>query len=239
MDDLNKEKIRADTRDYPEVPLQDFSVEVEDCSVAVYFRDIETHLLQMIGEADIVVGCVAWLTSTPILKALSRKMGVSIIVQKEDFLRPDSNATFGWKHELRQLYDSLPANLTRYDGGFEGTPLHMLSFATDYTIEAIRCVGNYNIDKKPAFPRAHHKFVVFCKKQEDASQFGGDFEPYAVWTGSFNFTKNAGNSLENAVVLRDQQVVAAFFKEYAQIACISESLNWESVWSAPEWRIGT
>ena len=30
-----------------------------------------------------------------------------------------------------------------------------------------------------------------------------------------------------------------FFNEWAQIAAISENLNWCSAWSAPEYRIGT
>lgn len=240
INDLNKAVIEADTRYHPEVPFQDFGVEAENGDIAVYFRNIESHLLRLIEEADIVLGCVAWLTSARILEALSRKMGVSIIVQKEDFLRPDLGAKGDWKGKIHQLYSNLPSNLSQYDGGFIGTPLHMLSFATDPTIEAVRCVGNHNVDKKPAFPRAHHKFVVFCKKNEQGvSAYGGDFTPYAVWTGSFNFTWNAGNSLENAVVLRNQEIVSSFLKEYAQIACISESLNWDSAWSAPDWRVGT
>lgn len=43
---------------------------------------------------------------------------------------------------------------------------------------------------------------------------GGRIVPYAVWTGSFNFTKNACASFENAVVLREPAIVKAFFEEY-------------------------
>ena len=114
----------------------------------------------------------------------------------------------------------------------------MMSYAGDPTIEAVRCVGNHNSQRVPAFPRMHHKFIVLCK------EIGGEdgyrnYEPYEVWTGSFNFTKNAGFSFENAVVLRDADIVKAFFREYAQIAALSEPLNWEAEWVAPEWRVGS
>jgi len=65
------------------------------------------------------------------------------------------------------------------------------------------------------------------------------FEPYEVWTGSFNFTKNATYSFENAVLSKDQNIVGAFFREFGQIAALSESLDWETEWTAPDWRIGS
>ena len=63
--------------------------------------------------------------------------------------------------------------------------------------------------------------------------------PYKVWTGSFNFTNNAERSFENAVVLEEPSIVQAYFKEFQQIAALSEPLDWESEWVEPEWRIGT
>jgi phosphatidylserine/phosphatidylglycerophosphate/cardiolipin synthase-like enzyme len=63
--------------------------------------------------------------------------------------------------------------------------------------------------------------------------------PYAVWTGSYNFTKNAGMSFENALYIEDQPIVDAYMAEYAQIFSLSEPLDWTSEWSVPEYRIGT
>jgi phosphatidylserine/phosphatidylglycerophosphate/cardiolipin synthase-like enzyme len=90
----------------------------------------------------------------------------------------------------------------------------------------------------PAFPRMHHKFIVFCRNEESTSGYS-NYEPYAVWTGSFNFTKNAGFSFENAVFLRDERLAMAYFREYAEIAAISEPLNWDSEWIQPQWRDGS
>ena len=100
--------------------------------------------------------------------------------------------------------------------------------------------GNHNRDKKPAFPRMHNKFLVFAKVTSGETEHEPKIiEPYAVWTGSFNFTKNATNSLENALYITEQLIVNAFFNEYGQIAAMSEPLDWISDWAEPEWRIGT
>jgi hypothetical protein len=240
----NLNELLISNADGPDKALQDFRSESVDGLTKVYFKNLELELVNRIREADIVVGCVAWLTSKPILLELQKKKGVSIIVQKEDFLRPDLAAPRNWKRELQKLYSEIPRALTRYDHGFTGTEIHMMSFASDPSLDPIRCVGNYNVSKAPAFPRAHHKFVLFCRSKTLPIEHRRyhealTFEPYEVWTGSFNFTKNAGNSFENAIISRDKNLVSAFFKEYGQIAALSERLDWETEWTVPEWRIGT
>ena len=245
MQNLNELELNVDEGDKRK--FQDYGTNSEDGKTTVYFRDVESHLIKHIGEADYIVGCVAWLTSFPILNALSKKVGVSIIVQKEDFLRPDLDSSNRWKSDLRRAYDALPMSLNRQDHGFGSTVLYNMSVAYTPEIQPVRCIGNNNSAKSSAFPRAHHKFIVLCKDGLQLSERGArdqssewnSFNPYEVWTGSFNFTKNAGQSLENAVVMQDPKIVNAYFHEYAQIAAVSEPLDWERDWVAPEWRIGT
>lgn len=213
--------------------------------VTVYFRDLEQRLIEHIQSADAVLGCVAWLTSKNILTALAQKDPVAIVVQKEDFLRPDLGSRKGWSTELRRRYDSLSCSWMRYYmPGLVGD----LTTLGDPTLHPVRCVGNHNRTKSPAFPRMHHKFVVFCHAIQGKEYIDSDMnevfeqphlEPYAVWTGSFNFTENAGRSLENAVVLENQEIVNAYVDEWARITALSEPLDWESDWAAPEWRIGS
>lgn len=236
--DLNK--LQITTEGLP-LPQEDYGVTSPDGLVSVYFKDIEKRLIEHINKADYVVGCVAWLTHPDILLALAMTKGVSIIVQKEDWLRPDVNSKPGFKSAMKTRYAALPSAMTRFDTGLSGTTLCGMSACSSQTIEAVRCVGNLNINRSPASPRSHHKFVVFCKKlPTDADdKWGGNFEPYAVWTGSFNFTKNATMSFENAVVLRHPEVVSAYFKEYGQVAALSEPLDWFGEWASPEWRVGT
>ena len=87
----------------------------------------------------------------------------------------------------------------------------------------------------------HNKFLVFCDTHEEGKNLDYRFEvkPYAVWTGSFNLTKNAAMSLENGLLLTDCSVVAAYFREWEQILALSEPLDWTTDWAEPEWRIGS
>src|SRR2546426_5099329 len=102
--DMNKVLIPTDYNEGRN--LSDFSVE-SGCVKAI-FKNLEGALIKEIRQADVVVGCVAWLTSEAILKALACRQHVSIIVQKEDFLRPDLTSRRGWTGMLRRLYGALP-----------------------------------------------------------------------------------------------------------------------------------
>lgn len=242
--DLNKLAISTDGSPFTQADatLKDFSCRSQDGATTVYFKDIEASLLKYILAADVVIGCVAWLTSEPILRALATRTAVSIVVQKEDFLRPDLGPRDNWKQRLHALYHALPQPYDRYD--FPGI-VGSLSVAGDISLDPVRCVGNHNADRSAAMPRSHHKFVVFGKIIPDRKTPEWEpyqapfFQPYAVWTGSFNFTKNATASFENAVVLTDPNIVNAFVGEWAQIVALSEPLNWQTPWAEPEWRIGT
>lgn len=107
--------------------------------VKVYFKNIEEILLKYISESDIVGGCVAWLTSAPIFEALSKKLATAIVVQNEDFLRPDIGADDRWKENLHRLYTSLPGGLSRYDAILEkmDTRLYLMSSCGSPDIDAI------------------------------------------------------------------------------------------------------
>lgn len=242
MTDLNKTIIESDGNyDDPDT-FQDYHI-TANAEVKVYFRDLEQHLISNIQKYPCVIGCVAWMTNKQILKALANLEFVSIVVQKEDFLRPDISAKPGWTTELRKLYSALPEYHSRC--WLPGLVNH-LSVSYDPTIEPVRCVGNYNREKNPASPRMHNKFLIFCEK--DAYDFSNEdnnyivnwgYSPKEVWTGSFNFTENGVRSLENAVVIDNKEIAKAYYNEWAQILAISEKLDWTHSWIEPEWRIGT
>ena len=232
-ENLNHARIQTDDGDRP---LLDFATESREARVACHFRDIRGALLRYIARYDHMVGCVAWLTDPVILQALAARRGVAIIVQKEDFLRPDTVDREG----LRRLYAAVPDTLLRVH--FRGL-LGDLSVGADPSLGAIRCVGNHNADKRAASPRAHHKFLVFGhldrRAEEEATGDVATFEPAAVWTGSFNFTVNGGRSLENAVFIEDRAIAQAYLDEFSQVAALSEPLDWETAWCEPQWRVGT
>lgn len=222
-----------------ELGVRDFSTISRDRNVQVYFKNIESHLVRHIECADIVVGCVAWLTSPTILATLANKKGVSIIVQKEDWLRPDLHDTGDWRARQRVRYSQLRSELARLDIPFKESILSEMSYCHDPMLDAVRCVGHNNSLGLAASPRMHHKFIVLCREIETEPHAYRNYQPYEVWTGSFNFTKNAALSLENAIVLRDARLVKAYFSEFAQIAALSEPLDWESEWVEPQWRFGS
>ncbi len=221
--------------------LEDCSIQSQDGRIAVYFRNLDQHVIQEIAEADIVLGCVAWLTNFPILEALTVKRNVSIIVQKEDFLRHDVPGHEQWKTRLRGLYDSLSCELEHHM--FGDNLLSSVSISTVHGMDPVRCVGNHNRDRPKAFPRMHNKFLVFCRERSHAELLVSKPDgytyivPYAVWTGSFNFTTTATLSLENALVINEKNTVRAYYREYGQIAALSERLDWAREWAAPEWQI--
>ena len=87
----------------------------------------------------------------------------------------------------------------------------------------------------------HNKFLAFCDiiNEELDSYSLYEVRPHTVWTGSFNLTKNATNSLENALVLTNPGIVRAYFREWGQVLALSETLDWQTEWCEPEWRIGS
>jgi hypothetical protein len=241
--DMNKvwPRVTWGFRDEAVREVRDNSSASADGAVKVYFRNLEAHLIQHIRDADMIVGCVAWLSNEHILRALSEvPHGVAIVVQKEDFLRPDIGADSNWKRKLRSSYKALKA-IGQAPIEWPGL-IGNLSLTGGPDIDPVRCVGSYNRDRKPAFPRMHNKFLVFCRPEfyetkGEPPTF--DPRPFAVWTGSFNLTHNAALSLENALFITEPSIVRAFYHEWEQIEAISEDLNWDSDWVEPEHRIGT
>lgn len=237
---LNKLTIDADGS---RLNLEDFSVSSVNVTfdkTEVYFKDIEENIVKKIHQyADgYIFGCIAWFTSAPIIEALSQCKHVQILIQKEDFLRPDitdgkSNSSLTKRY--RALYDKLRFSSDKYSCAY---PIKELSVCGDPTVEPVRCVGNS--DGFRTKPKAHNKFMVFCKSSIDKSI---PYVPVAVCTGSYNYTANAVQSFENVVYLEDKtgknEVISAYLKEHHQIYALSEPLDWTHRYSEPEFRIGT
>lgn len=211
----------------------------------VLFKNLADALITLIDDADCVLACVAWLTCPRILKALSKKQ-CSIVVNKEDFLRPDGASS---QAPLRDSYDRL-RGLAEDIWGAPGIAPE-LSSGSSHELSAVRCMGERG---SRTTPRMHHKFAVFCQildhpkyvfndegwaAPNNVDGWGRYIKPYAVWTGSFNWTWNGSQSLENAVILRDPKIASAYAEEWAQVLALSEPLDWSSKYAEPDLRIGT
>jgi len=79
-------------------------------------------------------------------------------------------------------------------------------------------------------PRMHHKFAVFCDYYEE-----GLYAPQAAWSGSFNFTRTSSCSFEDATLHESPVAATVFFARWAQLAALSEPLDWKSRHMDPEW----
>jgi hypothetical protein len=225
-------------------PPTDHSVSSALTGTCAYFKNLDFHLIGHIQKAPAVVGCVAWIAHEKILEALSECVAVSLIVQKEENLRPDFPDAPGHIQKMQQAYSNLRGRFWRYDKTI-GYPYMKAVYRRDASIEAVRCAG-YGPPSgagKKTRPNMHHKFLVFCRYDTEQSMgYGGDpyeavdgITPYGVWTGSFNFTFNGTISFENAVYLTDPEIVKAYFLEWSQIAVISEPLTWQSQTVNPDW----
>ena len=179
------------------------------------FRNIETELIQAIKSHDCIVGCVAWLTSVPILQALQGK-SVCFIVQQEDWLRPDSDEWSTAKQ--RGLYSEL-----------EGIDFMVanVSYCMGGSISPIRLSGKPKSASRNN-PRMHHKFALFGRtktlRQEayvNTSSAWSSEHWDLMWTGSYNFTANATRSLENGIFISDQSVIDCYFTEWRQVLLTS------------------
>ena len=102
--DLNKSRIPHAEKEYGEA-MENNNTTVGN--ISCYFRNLEDNLIKHISEAQVVVGSIAWLTNERILKAMKSCKHVSIVVQKEDFLRPDTNMTNTKLKYCIELYQTI------------------------------------------------------------------------------------------------------------------------------------
>ena len=231
---LNSIKINCDV---PNEPLEqdDFSLIGDDKDIEIYFKNIERQIINKIKKYDNVVGCIAWLTNENILVELAKKKSVLIIVQEEDFLRPDINFDGNnkkWKKKIFKLYNELQKNK-------KNIPLNCfgISYMQCGVNSGIRRLGKINENKLPAFPRMHNKFIIcyndfeFEIVENEPKDFKINGE---ILSGSYNYTENSNNSLENVVCIKDEEIVYRYYLQFAEIAIMSVPLDWNSEWNPSE-----
>ena len=213
----------------------DFSCIGDNKDIEVYFKNIENIICEKIKKHKYIVGCVAWLTNKKILKELSNKdKEVLIIVQDEDFLRPDTYFDGNkekFKKTILKYYNKIKGNHT--------TTLADLGISYGFSPDSgIRRCGFINKDKLPAFPRMHNKFIVLGNDEPIMDLDSGlicDHRNYTeVITGSFNYTENSTNSLENIICVKDKKIVNSYYAQFGEIALISVELDWEGDWNPDE-----
>lgn len=194
-----------------------------------------------------------------VLEALKGKTYVAILVNKEDWLRPDTNEDVndrpGFHARLRNLYGELAKAVKPIDALALKGLLYDRADSPSATVGPVECFGEASnaapaateeggsLGKPRTSPTLHHKFLVFGNilqgyteegKEEDTS-----FRPAAVWTGSFNLSFNASNNLENALWIPSAELAREYTKEFSWIAVCREPLDWQAQYVYQSHRLGT
>ena len=227
------------------------------------FRGLRRRLLRLFDEAIqkgwACFGAVAWLTDPLILDAMA-KLPCSVIVQKEDFLRPDLDDAGAdretWTSRLHRQYEAIrysdsigPAG-AYFQRQHMPWPLCAMSESGDPEIAGVRCFGLHNDrsgDPARRRPLMHLKYLVFAEPiletvpspDGEGMQETVSWKGRALWSGSCNLSLMASRSCEVAYIFRDPAIADAHIRHWAQIAARSETLDWTSIWIDSQWRLGS
>ncbi|WP_248581604.1 hypothetical protein [Nocardioides sp. InS609-2] len=192
-----------------------------------HFGELHGPLLDFIAGSEVIVGCVAWITSGRILDALATRP-VALVVQKEN-----------WWKKTDTRGQTLAGRYAGLTGGLAASafppPLATKTFRgkpvpNDLVLAPISCIG-YSRAQSRFAPLMHHKFIVRCRIEKTGAV--EVLVPLAAWTGSFNFSGNANDSFENALEIHDPVIAAAYLAEFALMASLSESMNWRTAAPRP------
>ena len=185
-------------REVHRTPQEDYSVRGE--SAELVLRNHAQRCIEMIRKSDTVFGCIAWITHPEILDALAEPLEwskderrVQIIVNKEDFLRPDY--TDKVSRNETSFYNELKSKYYRLKGGVHTYLEVCRRFVETETgwnaggieCQALRCVG---LSLKQRWsPKMHHKFAVFMRG------CGNGLLGYSAWVGRNSYFNEHGEEV--------------------------------------------
>lgn len=219
-------------------------------NLEVYFNNIKDVIIDYINKYDYIVGCIAWFTDEQLIKSCVDKY-VSIIVQKESFLNTINYKILNYDFCNLTLYNNIylenksPVRCFGFSSSNSVRPnMHhkflvlgkLYSIIKDQKLykesrnNFININRNYDLDiyEKKDFEtkitikdliRVHQNQYVHNNKELQI------YIPEVVITGSYNYTNNATNSIENIIILKDKKVANVFYNEYLFLIQKSEGLN--------------
>lgn len=198
--------------------------------VEAHFRNLEEVLVREIYQHDIILGCVAWVSSPKVVEALAHKTTCLIVDRKV----PRMSKALKESYQLLQMNEKRPIYEMLKNGhgweeyfcySHEGEPLSYTMYG-DWNFES----GMYFVDGG-TYRFMHHKFILMLK-EDGRCECGKILYKPTVWTGSYNFTKNAKTGLENAVIIRNKGIGASYLGEFLEVftnhACQLNILDWET-----------
>jgi hypothetical protein len=188
--------------------------------VEVHTGDVTQAIVDFILASPSIVGAVAWLTSGPMLEAMSLVGDVTILVQKEADLQGKTAQSRAQLAKYRAIGNGVLKN---------ALPEPISQARCGPRLGPVRSVGAIHGRSSRHTPRMHNKFLVRGHYR------GRTWVPEAVLTGSSNGSINAGYSLENILIVHDPDVAAFYLDYFARMAAISEPMNSVHRTVQPEW----
>lgn len=211
--------------------------------LAIVFTDhIQGSLVNIIKEYArnrIIVGCVAWFSSRPVVEAI-----INSRVKDSYFVVNDENYKTWGRGCAGPLYESLPSSGRSFNqiwGKKIETPLNVLD--ATFQKSTVRAFGirSYNSsesqDSRSDAPAddaeyksasfsgwggtrsfMHSKYLVICDDKD---------MPRWVWLGSMNLTGNSSNNIETCVFLDDPKIALHCFLDFSMTFKDSKPLRFK------------
>lgn len=196
-----------------------------EASPEIFIGDVESNIIKCLsteGHGKTILILMAWLSNKKILQCLIDHAKRVLVVVNDEQLST-------WKNALR-YYDRLPKFVEPLHSAFFGSKSILRTLDRDErgnkydtcTYEAVRRFGNSSFTSSSgggggggnAVSLMHNKVVIIF---EHTRLPGGQYTevPTGFITGSFNYTNNAPNSLENAIYIKSKKGAERFFQEFS------------------------
>jgi hypothetical protein len=132
----------------------------------------------------------------------------------------DENYASWGNGKVTELYTRLPGikqSLKELFGHLDSPLGHM----DNKNYAPVRCMRNVGD------ALMHSKYVIFFKPMAFETEYGFIYKdiPFAVWTGSVNYTVKASRNKENAVFIESELIARFFFHDFANIFMHSGQLR--------------
>lgn len=186
----------------------------------------------------VVLGCVPWLTSTAVARALCDQEAVCIVVDKKG-----TDDTAGRMYPAVRHIDRRARPIDQsYLAGFDVVStrvnsqprvVDMSEFPHDDAFGPVRVAGWYGEE-----PLLHAKLAVCCDAYFGEDEWGresGGLRPICSWVGSANWTVKASKHLETGAWIHDRSFSDTALDFVLSLIGISEPLGSQMVCPDPEY----
>lgn len=189
-------------------------------------RRQEECILQLVDKADAIVVSCYMMSRQPFFDALAQKDRVFLLCHKTNLVGPTEARSA--QPFLKRL-----AVLRKQSRQFQTSELRtsvpwLERTLPRKTLPLARCVGAYQ--DSFTTPLMHDKTVIALRKKKT------QYIPFALWTGTNNFTENATRSIGAGTLIEDPHTAMLRLNDILNYTLSSEPIPWRSQRLQPQWR---